>query len=166
MALRAGIGRQVNGVAPGHKSFQPIGLVAKSRVEVRPHAGAAELFAQQQQRRSADAAAHDGDALVLLRQRGGVKAVAARAGDGQHIAGAQRRQLVRAFAFELVQKGQRAGLAVKIMDADGAREHRRRFRRPGAQHIELPGVGFAAGVLPLHDEAADVGRGRVLRQHL
>ena len=164
MSLAAGVGGQVDSVAPGHKALHAIAGVAEADVEVRPHARAAQLLAEQQQRRGADAAAHDGNALVAGGQRGGVKAVTAGACHGQGIASLQRSQLAGALALDLIQKGQCAGLVIKIVHADGAGQNRRGVRCPGAQHIKLARMGFAAGILPLHDQAHDIGCDNFLTQ--
>ena len=165
MTLIAGIGGYKNIVAPGHEPVHAVAGIAEADVHVRPHACPAELLAEQQQRRGADAAAHHGDALILACQRGGVKAVAAGAGDGQRLTGLQGGNFVRTLAFELIQKGQRAGLVVKVIHTDGAGQDRRSVGGPGPQHVELACVGLVAGVLPLHRQAADIGCNRFLLQH-
>ena len=109
-------------------------------------------------------AAHDGNPLVAGRQRGGVKAVTPGACHGQGIASLQRSQLAGALALDLIQKGQCAGLAIKIVHADGTGQNRRGVRRPGTQHIKLARMGFAAGILPLHDQAHDIGCDNFLTQ--
>ena len=105
MPLAAGIGSQMDAVAPRHKALHAVGGIAEADIEVGAHTGAAKLLAEQQQRRRADAAADNGDALVGRRQRGGVKAVAAGAGHSQCVPCRQRGQLPGALALDLIQKG-------------------------------------------------------------
>ena len=156
VSLLAGVGCGVDVAAPGHKAVHAVGRVAEAHEQVGAHARAAELLAEQQQRRGADAAADHGNALVLPGQCGSVKAVAAGAGHGQRVVLFQRGQLVGALAFDLIQEGQCAGLVVKVVNADGAGKNRRGVRGPGAQHVKLPGVGLTAAVLPLDRKAHNI----------
>ena len=128
-----------------------------------------QLLAELQQRRGANTAAHNSDLAVFAAcrpgDRGHIKSVAAWAGHRQGVALFQGGQLLGSLTLDLIQESQCAGRGVKIMHADGAGQDGRFVGSPGAQHKELPRLGRAAGIRPLHRQAADIRCNGTLAQY-
>lgn len=99
VAVSTGIGGQMDGVAPRHKSLHAVGFIPEAYIQVGTHPSTAKLFAEQQQRCRTNAAAHHRDGFILPGQTFGIESVAAGAGDRQGLAGLQGCQFLGSLPF-------------------------------------------------------------------
>ena len=162
----AAVGGHLHHTRQGAVGLHAVGLVPEAEKHIRPDAQSRQLPGGLVHGRGADAASHQGDAPVLRRQGGQVKAVAHRPRQLQAVPGLEGGQLPGALPHQLVEEGDGQRLALPLVDADGPGQERPFPGAPAAQGEELPRVGGVGRVRPEHLQQPDVRLDGGVAQHL
>ena len=145
---RAGVGGHLDDARDGAVLFHAVGLIAEAEEDVRLDAASRQLPGELVHGGGADAAAHDGDFLILAQDVGHIKAVAHGAGELEAVTLFQGSQLAGSLAHDGVQELDGLGLGIPLVDADGPGQEGSFICAPGTQGEELPRVGDMLAVRP------------------
>ena len=161
---RAGVGGHLDDARDGAVLFHAVGLIAEAEEDVRLDAASRQLPGELVHGGGADAAAHDGDLLILAQDVGHIEAVAHGAGELEAVTLFQGSQLAGPLAHDGVQELDGLGLGIPLVDADGPGQEGSFICAPGAQGEELSGVGGMLAVRPEGSQQADVVRDDLMAQ--